>query len=140
VAIASYLADVGINVALKTEDWGSYLEAYPTGDYPMYLLGWQADIADPDNFLHTLFGPVGQAELAWDAPEVTELLTAARQVSSQAERQALYAEVSRMVDGALPQLAIAHSSTLHAVRMGVNGFIPSPLGSTVHLASVRKIE
>ncbi|MEM6430132.1 MAG: ABC transporter substrate-binding protein [Deinococcota bacterium] len=140
VAIASYLADVGINVALKTENWGTYLETYPTGDYPMYLLGWQADIADPDNFLYTLFGPAGQADLAWDAPRVTELLTTARQVGNQAERQALYAEIGLMVDDTLPQLAIAHSSTLRAVRMDISGFIPSPLGSTVNLASVREVE
>lgn len=134
--MASYLADVGINAVLNTEDWGTYLDNYKTGKYPMYMLGWSADFADPDNFLYTFFGPVGQADLAWDAPEVIDMLNAARQASTQAERQALYTDINTAVDETLPQLAVAHNRVLNAVRVGVEGFMPSPLGSTVPLNTV----
>jgi ABC-type transport system substrate-binding protein len=137
--MATYLADVGIQVELLTEDWTTYLADYQTGKFPMYMLGWNADYADPDNFLNTFFGPSAVNDLGWDAPEVREALNAARQTADQAERDRLYAFVIDAVAGQAASIPMAHNRTLNATRSNIEGFVMSPLGySSVSLVGVTK--
>ena len=139
--MATYLADVGIEVELLTEDWTTYLSDYQTGKFPMYMLGWNADYADPDNFLMTFFGPSAVTDLGWDAPEVVEALNAARQTADTAERERLYAEVIGAVAGQATSIPMAHNRTLNATAANIDGFVMSPLGySSVSLVDVTKTE
>jgi peptide/nickel transport system substrate-binding protein len=138
-AMASYLADVGIQASLMTQDWGTYLDSYQTGAFPMYMLGWSADFADPDNFLYTFFSAAQQqSDLGWNDPEVAQKLEAARQEPDEEARAQLYREVNRRVYEAVPSIPVAHNPVLNAVRVGVEGFMPSPLGSTVPFSTVTK--
>ncbi|HEX7004706.1 MAG TPA: ABC transporter substrate-binding protein [Trueperaceae bacterium] len=138
--MASYLADVGIDAQLMTEDWTTYLADYSTGKFPMYMLGWNADYADPDNFLMTFFGPDAQEnQLGWDSPEVTEALTTARQVADPDRRAELYSQVVNTVAEEVPSIPMAHNRSLNAVRSNIEGFVMSPLGySSVSLHEVSK--
>lgn len=138
-AMATYLADVGINAELRTQDWGTYLDNYRAGAFPMYMLGWSADYADPDNFLYTFFGPSAEKSKGWtDAQhdEVVELLNEARRASSQAERHALYQQVNTIVHETMVSFPMAHNRVLNVTREGVDGFIASPIGSTIPLSTV----
>ena len=140
-AMATYLADVGISAELMTEDWGTYLEDYDDGKFPMYMLGWSADFADPDNFLYTFFGPSVVAANGWTGPQQEEalsLLNDARRASTQEERQALYEQLSNLISESAVQIPVAHNRVLNAVNVDVEGFVPSPLGSTIPLRSVTK--
>ena len=137
--IASYLADVGINATLQTEDWTTYLDNYSQGKYPMYMLGWNGDYADPDNFLYTFFGPSATNDFGWDDPETVQLLEDAREASEQEERANLYAEILTRVHEQVPAIPVAHNVTLNAVRSNVSGWNASPLGySSVSLKDVTK--
>lgn len=137
--IATYLADVGIEVELLTEDWTTYLADYQTGKFPMYMLGWNADYADPDNFLTAFFGPSAANDLGWDAPEVVQALNDARQTADQAERDRLYAFVIDTVADQAVSIPMAHNRTLNATRSNIDGFVMSPLGySSVSLVGVTK--
>ncbi|MEX2535757.1 MAG: ABC transporter substrate-binding protein [Trueperaceae bacterium] len=139
--MASYLADVGIDAQLMTEDWTTYLADYTTGKFPMYMLGWNADYADPDNFLSTFFGPGATDQLGWDSPETVDALNQARQIADQDERAALYAQIVNNVAEDAVSLPVAHNRSLNAVRSGVDGFVMSPLGySSVSLREVTKSE
>lgn len=140
-AIASYLADIGIQAELQTEDWGTYLDDNQTGKFPMYMLGWSADFADPDNFIYTFFG--GQeAELnfGYQNQEVTDLLVQARQEPDEAARAELYGQASQIIYDQVPAIPVAHNPVLNAVRVGVEGFEPSPLGSTVPFRTITVTE
>lgn len=138
--MASYLADVGIDAQPMTEDWTTYLADYKEGEFPMYMLGWNADYADPDNFLMTFFGPAGtQDQLAWNAPDVVEMLQSARQTADHEERADLYASVVNRVAEDAASIPIAHNRSLSAHRDTIDGWVPSPLGySSVSLHSVTK--
>ncbi len=139
--VASYLADVGITANLMTEDWTTYLADYTTGKFPMYMLGWNADYADPDNFLLTFFGPSAAGSLGWDSPETLALLNEARQISDQTKRAELYAQVNDTVADQAISIPMAHNRSLNAVRANIDGWQPSPLGySSVSLIPVTKTE
>jgi len=139
--IATYLADVGIEVELLTEDWTTYLADYQTGKFPMYMLGWNADYADPDNFLLTFFGPSAPSDLGWDSPETQDLLQQARQVADPEVRTGLYDQVQNNVAADVPSIPFANNRTLNVVRASIDGWVASPLGySSVSLHSVTKAE
>jgi len=137
--IASYLADVGIEAEVLTEDWTTYLSDYREGVFPMWMLGWNADYADPDNFLRTFFGADGAAAYEWDRDPVIEWLQEASQVADQDRRAELYADVVNQVAEEAASIPMAHNNTLHAHRTNISGWTPSPLGySSVSLVPVTK--
>ena len=140
-AVASQLSEVGINAELQTEEWGIYLDDYALGKFPMYMLGWSADYADPNNFIFTFFGP-GEIEKAfgWNSPETVELLEQARAAGSEEERQELYEQAATNIYEAVPAIPVVYPRTLNATRAVIEGFAPSPLGSVVSLAPVTKAE
>ena len=54
VALQSDLQNVGINANIVTYDWATYLEKTANGEHDIAMLGWIANVADPDNFFYTL--------------------------------------------------------------------------------------
>jgi len=138
--IASYLADVGIRVTVKTEDWAAFLADYMAGAFPLYTLGWNADFADPDTFIYTFYGPPAVRRFGWNAPEVVALAEKAREVPDQAERAALYASAITAARDAMPMLPLAHQSQFFVVRKGVTGLVLNPLGAFPVLTEVRKAQ
>jgi peptide/nickel transport system substrate-binding protein len=138
-AAASYLADIGIEAELQTEDWGTYLDDNNTGKFPIYMLGWSADYADPDNFVYTFFGgEEGIRNFGWDNAEVRDLLDQARQEPDEAARAELYGQINQIIYDEVPAIPVVHNPVLNAVRTGVEGFLPSPLGSTVPFSNITK--
>ena len=53
-AIQYDLQNVGINADIVTYDWRTYLTKTANGEHDMAMLGWIADVADPDNFFYSL--------------------------------------------------------------------------------------
>ncbi len=138
-AVASYLADIGIQAELQTEDWGTYLDDNNTGKFPIYMLGWSADYADPDNFVYTFFGSQeGVRNFGWDNAKVRNLLDQARQEPDEDTRAELYRQINQIIYDQVPAIPVDHNPVLNAVRTGVEGFTPSPLGSTVPFSTISK--
>ncbi len=137
-AIVSYLGDVGIRAELKTEDWGIYLADYLEGKFPMYMLGWSADFADPDNFISSFFNSANAVGFGWDNPAFFQLVKDAQQAGSLVERELLYQQIEQTLYDDLPALPFVNPRTLNAVRNNVQGFYPNALGSTVPLNTVTK--
>lgn len=138
--IASYLADVGIQASIKTEDWSSYLKDYLAGKFPMYLLGWNADFADPDNFAYTFFGPMATRRFGWNDPQIVGMVTKARELPTQDARAALYAQVMTAVHRQVPMIPLIHATNIDAIRKGITGFVPNPLGAVPHMDTVAKAQ
>lgn len=137
-AVVSYLADVGIRAELKTEDWGIYLDDYLQGKFPMYMLGWSADFADPDNFISSFFNAANAVGFGYDNPELFTLISEAQQAGSLIERDLLYQQIAQILHNDLPALPFVNPRTLNGVRNNVQGFYPNALGSTVPLNTVTK--
>src|SRR5690606_9369252 len=132
-AIARSRAAVGIRVRLQTEDWGTDRSDYLEGKFPMYMLGWSPGYPDPANYLFTFFGPRAPESLGWNDATMQSLLMRARTAPLMSERSALYAQVQERVQEYMAMIPIAHNNPLHATLAGVEGWVPSPLGSSENL-------
>ena len=52
--LQSELRNIGVETKIVTYDWGTYLEKTKNGEHDIAMLGWSADLGDPDNFLYFL--------------------------------------------------------------------------------------
>ncbi len=130
-AMASYLADIGIEMAMETREWGEYLDARTAGElYGLYQLGWSADTADPDNFAGTFFvgTNVPDPNAGWYMnEELDALLREARGLSDPAVRGPLYEQADQMMLDDVSRMWIAHAQVPLAFNSCVSGYITHPL-------------
>jgi ABC-type transport system substrate-binding protein len=128
------LAAIGVTTNLVTYEWGEYLDRTEDGDHDMALLGWSADIGDPDNFLYVLLSgdsavPGTAMNIAfYENEEVDTLLTTAQQTFDQATRDPLYQEACYLIHQDSPWITVAHSQNLAGVADAVSGYVTHPTG------------
>ncbi|NJO08120.1 MAG: hypothetical protein HC876_22860 [Chloroflexaceae bacterium] len=126
---ATYLADIGIEVELKTEDWGVYLDNWDAGTkYGLVMLGWTGDYADPNNFLFTHFGPGVIPQSGYDNPAVFDLLAKASVAPSQDAAADLFKQAGTLLNEELPRLPIVHAPPVYGQKTALEGWVPSPTG------------
>jgi dipeptide transport system substrate-binding protein len=126
------LAKVGINVELKSYEWGEYRKRLQAGEHQMGLLGWTGDNGDPDNFFF-LLGCAGAREggqnlSKWCDKKFDDMLLKARTISDKAERTKIYEEMQVYSKEEAPQVTIAHSTVFEPVSKKVSDYKVSPLG------------
>ncbi len=127
---AAQLAAVGINVELKTEEWGTYLDNVDAGQKNgMWMLGWTGDYADPNNFLYVFFGPSAETQQGYQNQEVIDLLLQAGEAPTEEEAAPLFQEAQTLINEDLPRIPIVHSPPVYGAREGLEGWEPSPFGS-----------
>jgi peptide/nickel transport system substrate-binding protein len=128
--IQSYLAEVGINAELKTEEWGTYLDNVAAGKKNgMWMLGWTGDYLDPNNFLYVLFGPSAQVEQGYSNPQLIDKLLQAGAAPTDEAAAPLFKEAGTIINQDLPRLPIVHSPPVYGARKGLEGWTPSRYGS-----------
>ncbi len=129
MAIAELLEDaLGITVTVEQAPWETFQTEVEAGAYGMYLLGWEADYPDPQDFLDVLFyskSPLNHTGYADE--EVDRWLVAARTEADDEARLALYrkAEERILADAAWLPLFTGFESWL--VAPYVRGLELTPL-------------
>ena len=133
-AMQSNLKEVGIEVEIRSFDWGTYLEKTENGEHDMALLGWTGDNGDPDNFLYVLLdkdnavkGSAGNIAF-YKSDELHELLIEAQKTMDKKKRTDLYKEAQQVIHEDAPWVPMAHSTPPIALKNGIMNYKPSPLG------------
>jgi dipeptide transport system substrate-binding protein len=125
---------VGVDAEIVSYEWGEYLKRTKEGEHDSVLLGWTADIADPDNFLGVLLGcdGVGNTNRArWCHKPFDDLIKQAKRTTDQAERTKLYMEAQEIFKDQAPWATIAHSVVYQPVRKEVVDFRIDPFGGNI---------
>jgi peptide/nickel transport system substrate-binding protein len=126
-AIATYLADVGIKVELKTEDWGAYLKSWNAGaKNGIVQLGWTGDYGDPNNFLYTQFGPSSATQSGYKNEQVWKLLEQAGSAKTLEESTKLFQEAGALINQDLARIPILHAPPVYAQKKELTGWLPNP--------------
>lgn len=127
-------ADVGVKAEIVSFEWGEYLEKVRLGEQQTYMLGWTADIADPDNFMSVLLGceSIGANNRSfWCHQPYEDLIQAAKQTADVEERTRLYKEAQVIFKEQAPWATIANSVVFKPVRKEVVDFKISPFGAHI---------
>jgi ABC-type transport system substrate-binding protein len=116
-AIQSDLRNVGVRTTIVTYDWGTYLEKTKHGEHDMAMLGWSADIGDPDNFFYYLLSkeaakkPAGNIAF-YRSDEMQALLVQAQSTTDQTQRVELYKRAQAIFHRDVPWVALAHAKQI----------------------------
>jgi ABC-type transport system substrate-binding protein len=153
-AIQSDLQNVGINASIVTYDWATYLEKTANGEHDMAMLGWIADVADPDNFFYSLLSIPNAEKPAYNISfyrneELQKILDRARMSTNQDiqafealdidkgvgrvitdrdVRIRLYRQAQAIFHRDAPWVPLAHAQRILVINRDVKNLKLSPLG------------
>ncbi len=95
--IAANLAEIGINVEIRTLDFAAWLDEEAQGNFDVFLLGWLGNI-DPDDFYFAQHRTDGAFNFQkYSNPAVDELLDSARVEADQSARKSMYDDAAKMI-------------------------------------------
>lgn len=130
--IQSELSNIGIKAKIVTYDWGTYLEKTKNGEHDMAMLGWSADLGDPDNFFYFLLSKASAEKPAgniafYKSDEMQNILEKARSITDREERIALYKEAQHLFHNDAPWVPLAHAKQVLVVNKKVKNLKLHPL-------------
>jgi ABC-type transport system substrate-binding protein len=133
-AVRSQLAEIGLNVELRTLEWTQYVphvrRPLEETDIQFAMLGWGVPTMDADYALFALFHssefPPGFNGAFYSNPAVDALLEEGRSTLDTAERQAAYDEAISTIWEDAPWLFLYSEIQVTAIRNNVSGFVVHP--------------
>jgi peptide/nickel transport system substrate-binding protein len=117
LVVQEQLSRVGLKIRLEGFNQDIYRRRTHDLDHPLLVMGWSADIADPDNFLYALLHgesigprdkPDGTNNSFFDHPEFNSIVKAAQSEVDAGKRRGLYEKAVRICQEELPVVPLAH--------------------------------
>ncbi|HLY12017.1 MAG TPA: ABC transporter substrate-binding protein [Planctomycetota bacterium] len=109
--VKDQLRKIGLDVRLTGYDKAAYDQKYKEPNHPMYLLGWIADLPDPDNFYYPLLHGDSKEDMNasfFDDPDFNAAVKEAQTEADPARRSALLATAYGRYRDQLPTLPLVH--------------------------------
>ena len=136
------LAQVGITMDLRTNEWGVFFNDIIHGDFDMYTLSGLG-IVDPDWYSYVVhsdsFPPNGANRPRYNNPRVDELLDLGKVTVDKPGRAVIYKEVQRILSNDIPIVPLWYEHNVVVSGRNVTGYAPTPHGDFSSLPQVRKV-
>lgn len=126
--LQAQLADVGIDMTIRTVDASALSAALRSGEYEAMLVGWSGR-SDPDGNLYVEFktdAPVNFRK--WSDPDVDRLLEEGRASLDQEERYEIYREMQDLIAEGSPLVFLYTPTWIHATATKVGDYEIVPDG------------
>jgi len=139
-AIADQLGKVGIDVEVRSLEWGTLFADIQAGNFQIYTLTW-VGVVEPDIY-YTAFHsqslpPKGANRGRYQNPGLDQLLDQARTNPSRPERKVFYSRVQKILAQDLPYVSLWYSNNLVVSDQRLLGFELGPGGEWTGLARAR---
>src|SRR5712691_1254992 len=128
--IQAQLAEASITMKIKLVDSATLLSDGNSKSFEMISYQWSGR-PDPDGNIYQFFKTTPGTSLNWSGisnPTIDAILDKTREVSNQAERKKLYAELTKLLQDELPMVFIIHPIEPKAFSPRVRGYEPIPDG------------
>lgn len=136
------LAQVGITMDLRTNEWGVFFNDIIHGDFDMYTLSGLG-IVDPDWYSYVVhsdsFPPNGANRPRYHNPRIDELLDLGKVTVDKPGRSLIYKEVQRILSEDVPIVPLWYEHNVVVSGRNVTGYSPTPHGDFSSLPQVRKV-
>jgi peptide/nickel transport system substrate-binding protein len=130
--IQQQLGAVGIDVDLRSYDWGTFYGDIKAGRFQMYSLSW-VGIKMPDIFRYAFYSdevpPVGANRGHFVSPVADHLIDAAQSVTDPAQQADYYRQLQRYLWEQLPYVPLWYEDHVFVARRGISGYTLARDGS-----------
>ncbi len=138
-ALKEQLGRVGIELEVRTYEWGTFFADIKQGNFHLHSLEW-VGIIDPDiyyNLFHSSsVPPNGNNRGRYRNRELDELLEQGRQAMTLEERRRIYSRVQKVLAVELPQIPLWWWKNVVVMKPNIRGFVPYPDGDLTSLRQV----
>jgi peptide/nickel transport system substrate-binding protein len=138
-ALKEQLAGVGIELEIRSYEWGTFYGDIKSGNFHLYSLAW-VGIMDPDIYYQILHStaspPAGDNRGHYRNLALDRLLEQGRSTTNPAARRLIYAKVQQIAAADLPFIPLWWVKNVVVRSPAVEGFKPYPDGELISLKSV----
>jgi peptide/nickel transport system substrate-binding protein len=138
-ALKEQLKAVGIELELRTYEWGTFFGDIKKGNFHLYSLAW-VGIQDPDIYFQIFHSssvpPNGDNRGYYSNPQIDRLLEKGRTAMDTAERKLIYAEVQRILAEDLPYVPLWWWKNVIVKTPSLQGFVPYADGDFISFKKV----
>ena len=116
-------------IEVRNVEWKDYLVKYRQFMYPVFLIGWGADYADPHNFMYTFMhsrGVYGRF-MAYRNEEVDRLCQAGIEIIDPKERKKIYHKLQDLWYTEAIAVPLYQQIVVRAYRDWVKGYMPNAM-------------
>jgi peptide/nickel transport system substrate-binding protein len=135
-ALKEQLMRVGIELELRSYEWGTFFGDVKNGNFHLYSLAW-VGIEDPDIYYQIFHSssmpPNGDNRGRYRNPEVDRLLARGRATLDRRERRIIYRDVQRLLAEDLPYVPLWWWKNVIVKKSALRGFVPYPDGELISL-------
>ncbi len=128
--IKDQLKQIGVEITVRSLEWGTFFGDVKAGNFEIYSLSWSG-VSDPDFFysaFHSSQFPPGRNRVRYVNPKLDELTEAGRIEHNPEKRKEIYAEIQLMLAEELPYLSLWYANNLAIIKKGVKGYRLHPTG------------
>ncbi len=130
---------LGIEVDVRSYEWGTFFADISAGNFQLYSLQW-VGITEPDIYYYIFHSssipPQGANRGKYINPELDKLLEEGRNTLDTDKRKAVYSRVQKLLADDLPYISLWHMMNVVAMQKEVQGFVPYPAGDFTSLKDV----
>jgi peptide/nickel transport system substrate-binding protein len=116
-------------IEVRNVEWKDYLVKYRNFEFPIFIIGWGADYADPHNFVYTFMHSQGVygRYMAFKDEEVDKLCDAGIATVDPAGREKIYSRLQDLWYEDAVAVALYQQIVVRAYRDWVKGFVPNAM-------------
>jgi ABC-type oligopeptide transport system substrate-binding subunit len=124
---AMWKRELGINVTIENEEWGSYLQTVTALKYDVARRSWLGDYLDPNTFLSCYVTGDGNNRSGWGDPRYDAMIRAAAKEMDPAKRFRILRDAEALLLDGGPVIPVYHYSTNELVKPYVRGIYQTAL-------------
>ncbi|MCL2046870.1 MAG: peptide ABC transporter substrate-binding protein [Oscillospiraceae bacterium] len=127
-ALEQMWSEIGVNVTLVSQEWGTFLNTRKNGEYQIARNGWLNDYNDPMGMLDMWITGGGNNDAQWSNPEYDRLINAAKNSNNQQERMDLMHAAEDILFDEWVLAPIYYYVDIYMINDDIGNFYSSPLG------------
>jgi peptide/nickel transport system substrate-binding protein len=128
--IQAQLAKAGIELALKSFEWGTFYGDIKSGNFQVTSMRW-VGVTEPDFYFDIFHSsqipPAGRNRGRYRSAEMDRLVTEGRLTTDPEARKAIYARVQNLAAEDLPNISLWHPNNISVVHKRVQGYEQHPM-------------